>query len=132
MDNLYWSKNKVACDRETLIKRLEPVLKEEEWIIDGNYHHTLELRLERCTDVFFLDFSRETCVNGMKERIGVERDDIPWVESEEDADELIKWTLDYEEKTRPIELELLAKHPEIHVVVFYSRSEMDEYLENLK
>ena len=59
MDNLYWSKNKVACDRETLIKRLEPVLKEEEWIIDGNYHHTLELRLERCTDVFFLDFSRE-------------------------------------------------------------------------
>ena len=131
MDNLYWSKDKVACDRETLVTRLMPILKQNEWIIDGNYHQTLELRLEYCTDVFFLDFSRETCVNGMKERIGVKRDDIPWVESEEDADELINWTSDYEEKTRPIELELLAKHPELNVMVFYTRKEADEYLESL-
>lgn len=131
IDNIYWNKDKVSCSREELINRLKPILAQEEWILDGNYHQTLELRLERCTDVFFLNLPREVCVRGMKERIGVVRDDIPWVESEEDAEELIEWTKDYEEKTRPIELELLKKYPKINVVEFSSQSEMDEYLKNL-
>lgn len=131
IDNIYWNKDKVSCSREELIERLKPILAQEEWILDGNYHQTLELRLERCTDVFFLNLPREICVKGMKERIGVVRDDIPWVESEEDAEELIEWTKDYEEKTRPIELELLKKHPNINVIEFSSQSEVDDYLKNL-
>lgn len=131
LDNLYWNKDKQACTREELIEKLLPILETNEWILDGNYHHTLDIRVVKATHIFFLDLSREECIKGMKERIGVERDDIPWIESEEDAKELIEWTEDYVEKTRPLELELLSKHPEIKVVIFHSREEMDEYLANL-
>ncbi|MCF0108037.1 MAG: adenylate kinase [Bacilli bacterium] len=129
MDNLYWSKDKVACTREELEAKIIPILKTDEWIMDGNYHHTLELRLKYCTDVFFLDFPREDCVSGIKNRIDQSRDDIPWVETEEDAEELINWTEDYMETRRPYELKCLAENPSVNVLVFYSRKEMDEYLE---
>lgn len=131
MDNLYWNKNKVSISREELIEKLNPIIQEDEWIIDGNYHHTLNLRLERCTDIFFLDLPREDCVQGMIDRIGVVRDDIPWVESKEDAEELIEWTKDYETKTRPLELQLLSEHPDVHVTVFYTREEINRYLDKL-
>lgn len=132
MDNLYWSKDKIACSREELVEKLIPILETDEWIMDGNYHHTLELRLKYCTDVFFLDLSREECVEGIRSRIDQPRDDIPWVETKDDAEELIDWTKDYMEVRRPEELKYLAENPSVHVVVFYSRKEMDEYLGELK
>lgn len=132
LDNLYWSKDKVACSREELEAKIMPYLLKEEWIMDGNYHHTLDLRLKYCTDVFFLDLPREDCVKGIRNRINQPRDDIPWVESEEDAEELIDWTKDYLETKRPYELQLLAENPSVKVVVFYSRKEIDEYLEKLR
>lgn len=131
LDNLYWNKDKVACSRDELIQKMEPILKEKKWIVDGNYHNTLEYRINFATDVIFLDLPRDVCVSGMKERINIVRDDIPWVESEEDAEELIEWTKNYQEKTRPIELEILSKHPEINVIFIHSRSEMDDFLAKL-
>lgn len=131
LDNLYWNENKVSCSREELINKMMPILNQDKWIIDGNYHNTLEIRISKCTDIFFLDIDRDECIRGMKERINVVRDDIPWVESEEDANELIEWTKDYMEKTRPLELEILSKHPEVNVIFLHSREEMDEYLGRL-
>lgn len=131
LDNLYWNKDKQSCTREELIDKMAPILNKDEWIIDGNYHQTLEVRIARATDAIFLDFPHEVCIDGIKERINKVRDDIPWVESGEDANELIEWTKDYNEKTRPIELEILKKHPEVNVVIIHSRSEMDEYLGKL-
>ena len=132
MDNLYWKKDKTSITREELQNKLEPYLKSDSWIIDGNYHNTLKMRLEYATDVFFLDVSREECVQGMLERIDQERDDIPWVETKEDAEELIAWTEDYEKRTKVDEEAILNEHKEVKIHRFQSRKEMDEYLERIK
>ena len=132
MDNLYWKKDKTSITREELINKLKPHLEKDSWIIDGNYHNTLKLRLEYATDVFFLDVSREECIKGMLDRIDQERDDIPWVETREDAEELIAWTEDYESRTKIEEEAMLKEHQEVNVHRFKSRQEIDNYLQSIK
>lgn len=49
----------------------------DEWIIDGNYGSTIELRLQACDTVVFLDYSTNICLDGIKKRRGKPRTDIP-------------------------------------------------------
>ena len=132
MDNLYWHEDKTSISKEELEEKLLPYLQKEAWIIDGNYHNTLKLRLEYATDVFFLNVPREECIEGILERIDQPRDDIPWIENKKDAAELIAWTLDYEERTKAQEEELLKSYPHVKVHIFKSRQEVNDYLENLE
>ena len=132
MDNLYWHQDKTTVSKEELIAKLMPYLKQDEWIIDGNYHHTLEVRLPYATDVFMLDISRKECIQGILERVEKPRDDIPWVESKEDAAELIAWTADYGFRTKDEEVALLNKNKHLVVHTFTSRQEMNDYLNKLE
>ena len=132
MDNLYWNKDKTSISVKELEEKLLPYLKQDEWIIDGNYHDTLKLRLEYATDVFFLKMPREECIEGILERIDQPRDDIPWVETKKDAVELIEWTIDYEERTRLAEEELLKQYKKVNVHILRSRKEVNDYLANFK
>ena len=59
MDNLYWNKDKTCVTQEELKEKLLPYLEKDEWIIDGNYHHCLEMRLPYATDVFILDIQEK-------------------------------------------------------------------------
>ena len=131
MDNLYWREDKTCVSQEELKEKLLPYLKNDEWIIDGNYHHCLEMRLPYATDVFILDISRKECIQGILERIDQPRDDFPWVENEEDAAELIAWTASYGFRTKDEELALLNKNKHLNVHVIKTRQEANEYLDNL-
>lgn len=131
MDNLYWNKDKTSISKEELEEKLLPYLKEEKWIVDGNYHDTLKQRLEYATDVFFLNMSREECIEGILERIDQPRDDIPWVETKKDAVELIEWTIDYETRTKADEEKLLKKYKKVNVHILNSREEVNQYLVSL-
>ena len=132
MDNLYWNKDKTSISLEELSEKLLPYLKEDAWIIDGNYHDTLKLRLEYATDVFFLMMPREECIAGILERIDQPRDDIPWIETKKDAVELIEWTIDYEKRTRKAEEALLKKYKDVKVHILKSRQEVNDYLLKLE
>ena len=74
---------------------------------------------------------REECIEGILERIGEERDDIPWVETKKDAVELIEWTIDYEKRTKKEEETLLKQYKNVNVHILNSRQEVNEYLSSL-
>lgn len=131
MDNLYWNKDKTSVSKEELENKLSPYLKEDKWIIDGNYHDTLKQRLEYATDVFFLNMPRETCIEGILQRIDQPRDDIPWVETKKDAIDLIEWTIDYEDRTKADEERLLKKYKKVNVHILRTRAEVNNYLLSL-
>lgn len=44
-------------------------VQKEAWIIDGNYHRTIPLRLEHCDTVIYLDYSRMTCLFDVIKRV---------------------------------------------------------------
>ena len=72
----------------------------------------------------------DECMNGIKERVGKTRTDIPWIEQKLDP-ELVKLVEDYEKDNRPVVLSLLEKYSDVHRFVFKSRLEASEWMKSL-
>ena len=130
LDMMYWNADKTVVEREAFLKRLSAALDTEEWIIDGNYASTMELRLSKCDTVFFLDLPTDDCLEGMRARMGKPRSDMPWIETEEDA-EFSEYIKKYREQERPKVMRLLDKFNEKSIIIFKSREEADEFLTEL-
>ena len=128
LDMMYWNADKSKVEKSIFLERLHSVLEKDEWIIDGNYGSTMELRLSACDTVVFLDYPLEVCLEGIRERIGKPRSDMPWVENEEDA-EFTEFIKSYNETQRPKVLELLEKHRDKNVMIFTSRDQADGFFE---
>ena len=132
LDMLYWNADKTVVTGEVFRQRLEEVLKNDRWIIDGNYASTLELRLKECDRVFFLDYPLEVCLSGIEARKGKERPDMPWIELEgEEDEEFIEFIKNFEHDSRPQIVELLNQHTDIEITVFNCRGDADKYLEKI-
>lgn len=130
LDMMYWNPDRTTKPKEEFRAALRETVKLPEWIIDGNFNSTLELRMEACDTVIFLDYPTEVCLSGIEERIGEPHSDIPWVETEPDP-ELIEKVLKFKDESRPRIIELLEKYKNKEIIVFTSREEGDEWLRNL-
>lgn len=130
LDMMYWNPDRTTKPKEEFRAALRETVKLPEWIIDGNYGSTLELRMEACDTVIFLDYPPEVCLSGIEERRGKPRSDMPWIETEPDP-EFIEWVKSYNTEGRPKVIDLLEKYKEKEIFVFTSRKEGDEWLKNL-
>ena len=127
LDNLFWNADKTTVEKSVFLQRLNEVLTKEKWIIDGNYNSTMEMRIKACDTVFFLDYPVDVCIKGIEERKGKARSDIPWVETETDA-EFMDFVQKFNIESRPKILEILEKYTDKNIYVFQSRAEADAYL----
>jgi hypothetical protein len=62
--------------------------------------------------------------------MGKPREDMPWVETEEDP-EFMDFIKTYISNSRPQVLALLEKYKDKNIIVFKSREESTEYLQRL-
>lgn len=128
LDAIWHKPDRTHISREEYDERLAEILKLEEWIIDGNYSRTLEVRIQMCDTVFLFDLPTEICIEGATERLGKARYDVPWIDTELDP-KLKKEIEEFPEKTLPNIYELLNKYKENkQVVIFKSRMQTEEYL----
>ena len=127
LDMMYWNADKTTVEKSVFLERLYAVLEKDEWIIDGNYGSTMELRMAACDTVIFLDYPLDVCLDGIKERRGKSRSDIPWIETEEDA-EFIRFIKNYNEQQKPKVQGLLKKHRDKNIIIFKSREQADTFL----
>ncbi len=130
LDMMYWNADKTTVEKSVFLERLSAILENDEWIIDGNYGSTMELRMAACDTVIFLDYPLDVCLDGIKERRGKPRSDMPWIETEEDA-EFIEFIKNYNEQQKPKVLQLLKKYSHKNIIIFESREKADEFLSRL-
>ena len=130
LDMMNWNSDGTTVDKAIFGERLSNTIQKDEWIIDGNYGSTIELRLQACDTVIFLDYPLNVCLDGIKERRGKARADMPWVENEEDA-EFIEFIKNYNSQSRPKVMELLGKYSHKHIYIFQTRNEADEFLNQI-
>lgn len=132
LDMMYWNADRTIVEKPVFRQRLSEAMTQEEWIIDGNYGSTMEIRLQACDTVFFLDYPVEVCLEGVRARRGKTRSDMPWVETENEEDtEFLEFIRSYNAESRPVVLELLKKYADKKVYVFESRSEANAFLERV-
>lgn len=133
LDMMYWNSDRTTVEQSVFLKLLSNTMKKSQWIIDGNYQSTLELRLQVCDTVIFLDYPVDVCLNGIAERKGKARTDIPWVEPENQEDNtFIDFVKSYNSQSRPKVIWLLNKYSNKDIYIFKQRKDADEFLNKLK
>ncbi|MBQ7862460.1 MAG: adenylate kinase [Clostridia bacterium] len=131
LDAIWHKPDKTHIPREEFDSRIKDIFAEDEWIIDGNYKRTIEVRLKECDTVFLFNLPTDICLQGATERIGKERYDLPWLETKLD-EEFKKFIEDFPTDTLPYIYELLEKYKEQkHIIIFKSRNEADNFIKEL-
>ena len=128
LDTIWHKPDKTHIPREEFDDRITKIFATNQWIIDGNYKRTIEMRLKECDTVFLFDLPTEVCLQGANERIGKGRYEMPWIETELDP-EFKRLIEDFPNDTIPYIYELIDKYKEEkEIIIFKSRKEADEYI----
>ena len=127
LDNIWWKSDRTHITREEFDARLKEILEADEWIIDGSYSRTFEPRIKACDTVILLDYDTDVCMQGIIDRVGQTRPDIPWTEQTLDP-ELVELVRTYKERNGPVLKELFARYPDKDVHVFKTRAEAADWL----
>lgn len=131
LDAVWHKPDRTHISREEFDKRQAEILSQDTWIVDGNYSRTVEVRIQRCDTVFLFDLPTQMCLQGATDRLGKERYDMPWIDTELDPN-LKREIEEFPEKNLPTIYRLLDQYRENKtVVIFKTREQADEYLKNL-
>ena len=131
LDNLFWRSDRTHLSKEEFDEKLASLLKKDQWIIDGDYSRTYEMRFRACDTIFFINLTLKECLDGVQSRIGQDRPDIPWTETSLDP-EFREWIIRWFDTTLPVLKEMLDRYRSARTIIaFNSRKEADEYLARL-
>lgn len=129
LDMLFWNSDKTHVERDVFDTRLDEELKKEKWIIDGNYIRTLKRRLEKCDTVFFFDVPIKESIDGINNRVGKKREDMPWIEDKFD-DEFKDYVISFDKEQKDEILQMLNDHiNDKQIYIFHNQKESNEYIE---
>lgn len=130
LDMIAFKSDGSEISKDEFDSKLNEILKLKEWIIDGTYLRTLELRIKESDIIFFLDFPIELCLLSAELRIGQEREDLPWEATEFD-DEFKQYIINFPKDKLPKVYDLLNNYKcTKKIVTFKSRNESNEFLKN--
>lgn len=131
LDAIWHKPDKSHISRENFDECMSKIFDTPEWIIDGNYNRTIEMRLQRCDTVFLFDLPTDLCIQGATDRLGKGRYDLPWIEKE--LTESLKQSIEeFPMNSLPRIYELLEKYKDDkQIIVFKSRGAADDYLQTV-
>ena len=136
LDRQYWKPNWTKPSKEEWKAKVAEMLKRDEWIIDGNFGGTMEMRVAAADTIIFIDLSRVLCLwRVIKRRIAYRKTTRP--DMAEKCDEkvdldFLKWVWRYPRSSKPKIEELLQRNSkEKHVIRLRSRSEVKRFLRRL-
>lgn len=115
LDALMWRPGWVMAPREERIDIQQQLVKKDQWIIDGNFGNTLDLRLQAADTVILIDLPRLVCVYRVLKRVvryrGTTRPDMG-ASCEEKLDfAFLKWVWNFPDAQRPQLLRQIQQHP---------------------
>ena len=73
LDMLHWNADRTTVEKRVFLERLSNVLEKDEWIIDGNYGSTMELRMQMWRSTFYVTKGHERERAGIE---GIQRDNL--------------------------------------------------------
>ena len=136
LDQIWWSPgNWQHMDRDEFEAILREEMEKPQWILDGNFRRTLELRLEKCDTVIYLDFNRFACLKAWLGRViknwGRARDDMAEGCNEKFDPEFALWIWNFNKNYRKHFHGLLKNQTGKQVYILKNRRQVKRFLESL-
>lgn len=131
LDMMKHKPDRTEISSEDFDVKLKEIFNLHEWIIDGNYQRTLEVRMKEADLIILFDLPTEVCLEGAIARIGTKREDLPWVETEDDFENGFRqWIEEFSWKKLPEIYALLENYKDKDIVIFKCRKEADNFAQN--
>jgi adenylate kinase family enzyme len=133
LDKHYWHPGWVETPKPEWRKAVEGLVKHDEWIMDGNYSGTFDIRFEACDTVIFLDMPRGVCLWRVLKR-GIKYRDRSRPDMADGCPERLNWKFlvwiwNYPNGTRRKVVKMLESAPgDKSVIWLRSRREVEEFL----
>ena len=136
LDQIWWEPgNWQHLEKQEFDERLAEELKKPRWILDGNFNRTIEMRLEACDTVIYLDYPRLVCIKNWLGRViknwGHARPDMTEGCTEWIDPEFVKWIWNFNKNNRARYYDLLRSAEGKQVVVLRSRRQAQKFLDSL-
>lgn len=133
LDTIYWKANWQEEDKNVFLTKQKEMIEKPCWILDGNYRDTLEMRLENCDTVIFLDYPRRVAIYGIYKRYfqyrNKERDSIAKGCPEKIDRSFLKWVWRFNKDARPLIVEKIAKYKnDKEILIFKKRKHLNQFL----
>jgi adenylate kinase family enzyme len=137
LDRLYWRPGWIETPRDEWERIVRETVAGDEWIIDGNFGGTMEIRLGACDTVVLLDVPRFTCIRrAIKRRvthIGRSRPDMADGCNEKIDFEYLLWLWRFPNASlRELERRLAGVEGRVRIVRLRSDRETEEFLANAR
>lgn len=135
LDKLYWKPNWTETPKDEWQKIVGEIIKGGEWIMDGNFGGTMEMRIAACDTVIFLDFPRTVCVYRALKRwtayYKTNRPDMTEGCNEKFDLEFLGWIWNFAQTAKPRIENLLEKFQgEKTIIRLKSKREVENFLVN--
>lgn len=136
LDQIWWAPgNWQNLEKEKFDERLMLELQKPRWTLDGNFNRTMELRLDACETVIYLDYPRLICLKNWVGRVlknwGRHRIDMTEGCNEWFDPEMAKWIWEFNKTKRPRYYALLNRAEGKKVVILKSRRQTQRFLDTL-
>lgn len=137
LDALYWKPGWEKTEHDVWKDTIAEILEKDEWIMDGNFGGTMEMRARGADSIIFLDYSTARCLYGIfKRRImyhGKSRPDMTEGCPEKLDLEFINWVAQYKRKKAPAIIELLKQYQEQGKTIYHftAPGETDAFIAEL-
>ncbi|MGI9054527.1 MAG: DNA topology modulation protein [Pyrinomonadaceae bacterium] len=137
LDKIYWKPNWTEPEKDEWKRTLEKVIQNEEWIMDGNFSGTLDLRLPACDTVIFLETPPAVCIYRVLKRVAFSynktRSDMADGCPEKFDWEFLKWIWDFENRSKWKMEKLLEQFKnEKTIIRLKSKREVEDFFVNLE
>jgi len=137
LDVHFWQAGWVERKTDEWRSIINELLKEEQWIMDGSFNGTQDIRFAKADTIIFLDLPRYRCMINAMKRVIIYRNKrrIDMAEGcfERFDFDFYKWIWSYKKKYGKIVKERLRKlQYKKEIVILKNYKEMDKYLEMIK
>ena len=135
LDKEYWNPGWITTPKEQWYEKERNLVLKEEWIVDGNFGGSLEIRLEKADTVIFLDFNRFVCIRGVIKRWltnrGKSRPDMAEGCPEKIDFKFLKWVWRFPQDSRPGIIEKISKYKNPELILIKNRKELRQFIKEI-
>lgn len=133
LDTLMWRPGWQFVEKVEQIQIQRKLVQKDEWIIDGNYSSTFDIRLDRADTIIFLNYSRYLCLyRALKRMVHYRNKTRPdMVEGNDERLDVnfLKWIWNYPNKIKPKVMDKLSQLPkEKEVIILNNPKEAENFV----
>jgi adenylate kinase family enzyme len=136
LDKEFWNDGWVETPKEQWLEIQKKLIEGDEWIIDGNYGGTMDIRLEKADTVICFELSRLVCLFSYFKRVITNlnrvRPDMPEGCDEKFDFEFMKYIWEFPKKSGKRNKDRIEGNKNKKIIIFKNRRESNIYINGIK